>query len=401
MNEVALEFNHVWKKFKKGEKYNSLRDLIPAMTKRLFSGNHREELEEKEFWAVRDVSFQLKRGEVLGIIGSNGAGKSTILKLLSGILRPNKGEIKVNGRLSALIEVSAGFHPDLTGRENIYLNGSILGMKKKEIDGKFDQIVAFSELEEFVDTPVKRYSSGMFARLGFSVAAHLDPDILLIDEVLSVGDISFQAKCLRKIRSLKQDDKTIVFISHNMEAVLGLCPRSIFLYKGTIISDGDTDKVITQYRENLRANSTKSMSDDQRSGPVRIASVSFLDESGNNRLAFETGHRMVIKVTLEAFERISRPVLGIAFYDENGACVFGHNSKVDKHDLGDVHGTYEAEVEYEYIDLQPGNYLVTVAVFDSLALKPYEYKDREYTFMVNGDIGEIGLIHIPHTWKKT
>ena len=213
MTDIPLEFNHVWKKFKKGEKYDSLRDLIPAMTKRLFTGNHRGELQEKEFWAVKDVSFEVKKGETLGIIGPNGAGKSTILKLLSGILRPNKGEINVNRRLSALIEVGAGLHPDLTGRENIYLNGSILGMKKSEIDKKLDEIVEFSGLIDFLDTPVKRYSSGRYTRLGFSVAAHVEPEILLIDEVLSVGDMSFQQKCVGKMISCRNSGTTkILFL---------------------------------------------------------------------------------------------------------------------------------------------------------------------------------------------
>ena len=189
MSSVALEFDGVWKKFRKGEKHDSLRDLVPALVKALLSGNHRDALKTREFWALRDVSFQIKRGEAVGIIGANGSGKSTTLKLLSGILKSTRGEVKVNGKLSALIEVAAGFHPDLTGRENIYLNGTILGMRKPEIDRKFDEIVDFSGLEDFIDTPVKRYSSGMYARLGFSVAAHVDPDILLVDEVLSVGDM--------------------------------------------------------------------------------------------------------------------------------------------------------------------------------------------------------------------
>ncbi len=188
MTDTAIEFNGIWKKFAMGEKFDSLRDLIPSLAKLLFSRNYRGELQKREFWALKDVSFQVRRGEALGIIGPNGSGKSTALKLLSGILKPDKGSLQLRGRLGALIELGAGFHPDLTGRENIYLNGAILGMKKSEIDKKFDEIVEFSELRDFLDTPVKRYSTGMYARLGFSVAAHVDPDVLLVDEVLSVGD---------------------------------------------------------------------------------------------------------------------------------------------------------------------------------------------------------------------
>jgi lipopolysaccharide transport system ATP-binding protein len=401
MHDIALEFNHIWKKFKRGEKYDSLRDLIPAMTKRLFSGNLRGELQEKEFWALRDVSFEVKRGEALGIIGPNGAGKSTILKLLSGILRPNKGDMRVNGRLSALIEVGAGFHPDLTGRENIYLNGSILGMKKKEIYDKFEGIVSFSELEEFIDTPVKRYSSGMYARLGFSVAAHMEPDILLVDEVLSVGDSSFQARCIEKIRSLRASGVTIIFISHNMEAVLDLCTRTILLFKGSVIAVGSTEDIIKQYRKGSWQNLAIEHEDrDRKSNPIKIKSVSFLDHEGHEKLAFRTGDKIVIRIFLAANERISRPVLGVALYNTRGFCVYGHNSKVDRYELGDIYGRNEVEIEYEKMELQSGTYLLTVGIFDSLGINAYELKDRYYNFSINGEEGETGVIHIPHKWRS-
>ena len=401
MSDIAINFQNVWKKFKKGERFDSLRDLIPAMTKRIFSGNHRGELEEKEFWAVKDVSFQVEKGEILGIIGPNGAGKSTILKLLSGILRPNKGKTKVNGRLSALIEVGAGFHQDLTGRENIYLNGAILGMKKDEIDRKFDKIIDFSELKEFIDTPVKRYSTGMYARLGFSVAAHIDPDILLVDEVLSVGDICFQAKCIERIKNLKESNTTIVFISHNMEAVLDLCPRTILLGKGSIIAEGNTENVIKQYRENSR-NITAIQSLDnfaKQNNSIKIRSVTFLDQSGYEKLAFRTGDKLAIKVVLEANRRIIQPVLGLAFYNEKGVCIYGHNSKVDKYDLGDVYGTYHVFIEYKSMELLPGHYFLTVGIFDNLGIKAYEYNDRHYSFTINGKAGEIGIVNIAHEWN--
>jgi lipopolysaccharide transport system ATP-binding protein len=193
MSDIAVEVSHLWKKFRRGEIHDSLRDLVPALARRVLGrGPKQRNLAEGEFWALKDVSFQLKRGEIVGIVGPNGSGKSTLLKIMSRIIRPNSGFVRVNGRLSALIEVAAGFHPDLTGRENVYLNGSILGMKTSEVKQKFDQIVEFSEIEPFIDTPVKRYSSGMYVRLAFSVAAHLEPDVLLVDEVLAVGDVRFQ-----------------------------------------------------------------------------------------------------------------------------------------------------------------------------------------------------------------
>src|ERR1019366_4038779 len=202
MSDVALRMEQVYKKFRKGEVYNSLRDLLPALTGKMFRQQELSEKDKREFWALRDISFEVKRGEALGIIGHNGAGKRTILKILSRIMKPTKGDLVVNGRLSALIEVSAGFHQDLTGRENIFLNGTILGMTKREIESKLDPIIAFSELEEFIDTPVKRYSTGMYARLGFSVAAHVDPEVLIVDEVLSVGDYVFQNKCVQRMKEV-------------------------------------------------------------------------------------------------------------------------------------------------------------------------------------------------------
>ena len=249
MSEPALELRSVYKKFKKGEGFDSLRDLIPGFFKNSILNKKTDILHGKEFWALEDVSFLVERGEALGIIGPNGAGKSTILKLLSGIIKPTKGVIIVKGRLSALIEVGAGFHPDLTGRENIYLNAAILGMKKHEIEKKMDRIIDFSGISEFIETPVKRYSSGMYARLGFSIAVHVEPEILLVDEILSVGDYSFQGKCIIKMNEILKGGTTVIFISHNMESVLSLCNRAVLLSEGRIVITGDPAEVIAEYHK--------------------------------------------------------------------------------------------------------------------------------------------------------
>jgi lipopolysaccharide transport system ATP-binding protein len=246
-DDIALDVQGVFKKFRRGELYNSLRDLFPALARRLVRGGRTQDLDEREFWALQDVSFSVERGEAFGIIGANGAGKSTILKLLTGIMRPTEGAIRTAGRISALIEVGAGFHPDLTGRENIYLNGAILGMGKDEIQRRFDAIVAFSGLEKFIDTPVKRYSSGMYARLGFSVAAHVDPEVLIVDEVLSVGDHLFQLKCTERMNSVIASGATVVFVSHNLHAVANLCRRSLLLEAGKVQTIGPTADVISAY----------------------------------------------------------------------------------------------------------------------------------------------------------
>ncbi len=256
--EPCICFEQVWKKYRKGETHDSLRDLIPSIMRRLrHNGDASQSLQEREFWSIRDVSFQVNKGESFGIIGHNGAGKSTILKLLSKILRPTQGRVAIQGRLNALIEVGAGFHQDLTGRENIYLNGAILGMKKREIDGKLEQIVEFSELSEFIDTPVKRYSSGMYARLGFSVAAHTEPEVFLVDEVLSVGDVGFQAKCMAKLQELISGGTTIVFVSHKIKQVAKLCHRVMLLNQGMVQYLGEPHVATQMYYDQVMARSGK------------------------------------------------------------------------------------------------------------------------------------------------
>jgi homopolymeric O-antigen transport system ATP-binding protein len=294
MSQPALEVQHVFKKFRRGEVYDSLRDLIPALGGRLFRPRKTDELTQREFWALRDVSFEVAQGEAFGIIGDNGAGKSTMLKLLSGIMRPTSGRLQVRGRLSALIEVSAGFHQDLTGRENIYLNGTILGLKRDEIRRRFDEIVAFSGLEQFIDTPVKRYSSGMFARLGFSVAAHVDPDVLLVDEVLSVGDYSFQRKCIDRMTQVIERGTTVIFISHNLRAVGNLCKRSLLLRRGEVTMVGPTSEVLKKYLEGSERRSLAGNRD------IEITDVTIQNTSGPS-VEFRSGE--TLRVTIEALAR--------------------------------------------------------------------------------------------------
>ena len=324
MADIVLQFDHIWKKFRRGEqKHDSLRDLIPALVKRLYTPRRQEELRDREFWAIKDVSFQVERGEALGIIGPNGAGKSTALKLLSGILRPDRGTMLVSGKLSALIEVGAGFHPDLTGRENIYLNGAILGMKKKEMDRKLDDIVAFSELSEFLDTPVKRYSSGMYARLGFSVAAHVDPDILLVDEVLSVGDWAFQRKCLEKMEAFVKKGVTIIFISHNLQAVVNLCPRALLLRKGSIVESGPTGEVVRRYLSEAASPARG----DVRDRTIWIERVSVVDEKGKAADLFTSGDKGSVIINVRSTVPEDGLSVVINFMDGNNRSVFNTSSE--------------------------------------------------------------------------
>ena len=246
MSDKPVVFDHVWKKFERGEGHTSLRDFIPALVRGLWKKAPADQLQRQQFWALQDVSFEVDRGHALGIIGPNGAGKSTTLKLLTKILRPTRGYCALKGRVGALIEVAAGFHPDLTGRENIFLQGAIMGMKRAEIIRKLDDIVDFSGLHDFIDTQVKRYSSGMNARLGFSIAANLDPDVLVIDEVLAVGDMAFQQRCIKRMQEFKRKGVAIVFVSHNLQAVASLCDQAVFL-AGAVRASGNPHDVIRSY----------------------------------------------------------------------------------------------------------------------------------------------------------
>jgi ABC-type polysaccharide/polyol phosphate transport system ATPase subunit len=317
MADVALRMEHVYKKFRKGETFNSLRDLIPALTGSMFRQQELSEKDKREFWALRDISFEVHRGEALGIVGNNGAGKSTILKILSRIMKPTKGNMVVNGRLSALIEVSAGFHHDLTGRENIFLNGTILGMTKREIESKLDQIVAFSGLEEFIDTPVKRYSSGMYARLGFSVAAHVDPDVLIVDEVLSVGDYVFQQKCMERMREIIKGGATILFVSHNLKSMAEFCHRCLLLERGQAVTIGPTQEVISSYLNRSRSEHL----DTAASKSVVISKVTIRNAAGEC-LRFLSGEKAWIDIELTAQKRCSKLSISLYVTDEQYQSIF-------------------------------------------------------------------------------
>jgi lipopolysaccharide transport system ATP-binding protein len=308
MSGPGVTFENVWKKFQRGERHDSLRDLIPALARRCLGRERPAELAEREFWALRDVSFDVRPGDALGIIGPNGAGKSTTLKLLNRILAPTRGRCEIKGRVGALIEVAAGFHPDLTGRENIFLQGAILHMKRAEIARKFDDIVEFAGLEDFIETPVKRYSSGMNARLGFSIAAHLQPDVLLIDEVLSVGDMSFQQRCVDRMAEFKKQGVAIVFVSHNLQAVASLCDDALYL-AGEVKAMGPARGVIEQYvRASDRAQRTAEV------GAVEIVRTELLDERGRPATAAASGAPLTLRVEYLAHAAVENLLLGFLVY---------------------------------------------------------------------------------------
>ncbi len=322
---------------------------------------------EKAFWALKDVTFDVKPGEVVGIIGRNGAGKSTLLKILSRITEPTEGYAEIRGRIGSLLEVGTGFHHELSGRENIYLNGAILGMNRSEIDDRFDRIVEFAEIERFIDTPVKHYSSGMFVRLAFAVAAHLEPEILLVDEVLAVGDASFQKKCMGKMGEVASEGRTVLFVSHNMGAIVSLCNRCILIEDGRIIKDGEVNDVASYYQSTLYS-STDDVSDLTNverygSGKAKFTSVSlsYQDTNGTPLSVMRTGKQLSIELQIEASEEIRDANVAIIIYDATGYRLIDANTALQGNFLSLGAGD-NASVRFllENVLLKPGSYLLGI-----------------------------------------
>ena len=400
---ATVRFDNVSKRFTlRHERSRSFQEAALAFLRG--QRNSREEL-----WALKDVSFAIERGKTLGLIGPNGSGKSTVLKLITRILEPTSGQVVVQGRVSALIELGAGFHPDLTGRENVYLNGSLLGFSRNEMKAKFDQIVEFSELEKFIDVPIKHYSSGMHMRLGFAVAIHVDPDILLIDEILAVGDQAFQNKCLGKIGELKSQGVTILFVSHDLEAVRNLCPSAIWLENGVIQESGTTDRVIDSYLNNVTALTEARLSRERPtrdnenrwgSGEVEITEVRFLDAQGRERRAFKTGEQMVVRLRYQAHTEVQQPVFGLAIYASDGVHINGPNTKLSDYTVESVEGAGEIDYIVDVLPLLEGTYELSVAVHDQDGLHTYDHQHRMHTFIVQrGAVKErYGIFYIPSRW---
>jgi lipopolysaccharide transport system ATP-binding protein len=343
MSDIAIRCEGLSKQYKLGEResYKALRDVITdsvaAPIRRLRSafqnGNSAVPVPKTSltsrpsdrFWALDDVSFEVKRGEVVGIIGRNGAGKSTLLKILSRITKPTRGHAAIHGRVGSLLEIGTGFHPELSGRENIYLNAAILGMRKAEVERKFDEIVDFAEVETFIDTPVKRYSSGMYVRLAFAVAAHMDTEILLVDEVLAVGDMAFQKKCLGKMGDVAKQHRTVVFVSHNMAAVQRLCQTSVLLHGGRKLFQGPSDECVRQYANGLDTDSSIPVMT-SRDGNLFIKGVRLLDRDGKPTQVWQYGHTLTVEVEVQV--QLPSPRLGVdvSFYTVEGKRLFGLNS---------------------------------------------------------------------------
>ena len=346
-------------------------------------------------WALRDVSFQVRQGEALGIVGHNGAGKTTILKILSSITTPTAGEITVRGRMAALVEVGSGFHPELTGRENIQLHGAMLGMRRSEIRRKLDSIIEFSGVGQYIDVPVKRYSSGMYVRLGFSIAAHLDPDILLLDEVLAVGDAAFQAKCLERLSELRRTGRTVVFISHDLSAVYRLCDRAILMSHGRVVAEGPPREVIDEYQQMTFGDDAKPISATELDSPAQCTSVSF--SAPDSAEGIQTGHPMVALLGYRARQIVPAAVFRISLYWPSGylCAQLTTDSSQGGFTLGPGDGTIEFHCPV--LPVVPGLYRIDL----SIESNGQEIELRQRCATLNVGLGKFvaGDFYIENSWK--
>ncbi len=337
-------------------------------------------------WALKDINFSINQGEVIGIIGKNGAGKSTLLKILSRITLPTTGSIKIKGRMASLLEVGTGFHPDLTGRENIFLNGAIMGMNKAEIKSKFDEIVSFAGVERYIDTPVKRYSSGMHVRLGFAVAAHLEPEILVVDEVLAVGDAEFQKKCIGKMKSVSGEGRTVLFVSHNMGAIQNLCNRAVYLKNGMMINSGPTDSIISEYLSQEDKLIDRVNYEENLTTPAQFISLELIDENNNPNSTFKCGEKLKLKTSIKFHESNGNYALGVGIANNLDLNIYSDVSNSNNISKNEIEMIYENDNTI----LAPGKYALTVNLFYNG--KSVDYKEKVIHFEVS-EITSNGLIY--------
>ncbi|GAB3182060.1 ABC transporter ATP-binding protein [Telluribacter humicola] len=361
---------------KSSKRSNSIRDLVSDTFDSIFKPNKEENSKGKEeFWALRDVNFKIEQGDRVGIVGHNGAGKSTLLKILSRITNPTTGQVKISGRVASLLEVGTGFHPELTGRENIYLNGAILGMNKEEIRRSFDAIVDFAGVEKFLDTPVKRYSSGMYVRLGFAIAAHLEPEILIIDEVLAVGDAEFQKKCLGKMRDVSESGRTILFVSHNLVAVQALCNKAFFFEKGTLVDQGDTTHIVTTYLSKISQKNLErqwnSIDEAPGNDQVRIKSFKLIPEYQDNLMHIDVRTPMQLQFEFWNMEEESNLNLSMHLYSYTGECIFNVGTTSQTFSKGLVTGSCEIPGHF----LNDGSYVVSMMIVKDTSTVVYNMEE--------------------------
>jgi lipopolysaccharide transport system ATP-binding protein len=403
----AVQFHNVSKKYKLGMTRTSVPTAIYQWGESVFKRSKTNHQSDKELWALRDVSFDLGHGESLALVGPNGAGKTTILKLLAHITSPTSGQIKIDGQLSALIELGAGFHPDLSGRENIFLNGSILGLKKLDVQRRFDEIVAFSELEKFIDTPVKRYSSGMAVRLGFAVATSINPEILLVDEVLAVGDASFRQKCINRIQQLIQQGTSIIFVSHNLWLVQAVCEKGLFLEAGQVKHYGVTSDVIELYDQSLNEKRARNLDESEKDQPLSNAGdieitqieIAALGKGADDEI--QPDDCVQIRVHYIAYSKFDKANLVIRILRSDGLTCCALRTSIDKYDLALESGQGIVTVNLDPIQLYGGSYYVQAIFRDGADAHTLANSSSNWIYVKGSVLShqEMSGVFVPnHTW---
>lgn len=388
-----IEVKNVSKKFK--IKY----DVNPTI-KSFFLGMLKGKRSMDDFWALKDVDFSVKEGETLGIIGPNGGGKTTLLSLIAGTMYPTEGTIKTAGRISSMLALGAGFHPDLTGRENIYLNGTLMGLSRREIDQRYDRIVEFSGLKKFIGTPVKHYSSGMYARLGFSIAVEVDPDILLVDEVLAVGDADFRRRCFEKIEQFKQLKKTILFVSHDLEMIERVADRVLFLNQGVLEGVGETEKILGDYREKGFEGAHNFRAKDWGNKKATIDSLEVLNTLGCEEKQFESSQDIHVKLTCSnAADPVENAVLGLSIRDIDGNVVFGTNTQIDQVAIPMLDGSKTVDITLSNVCLPEGPYAISVALHGQDHHVNYHRLDNWAVIFIKSSRRIEGKINLPTNWR--
>jgi ABC-2 type transport system ATP-binding protein len=373
-----------------GKRFQRYRERPSTLKERIV----RFRMHSEDFWALRDVSVDVPEGSTLGLIGPNGSGKTTFLKIIAGILRPTEGAVTTRGRIAALLALGAGFHPELTGRENVYLNSSILGLSRQQTDRLFDDIVGFAELEDFVDTQVKFYSSGMYVRLGFAVAVHVDPAILLVDEVLAVGDIGFQRKCLDRVEDFQREGRTIVFVTHAPDLVLRICDRVVLLEQGRIRTQGEPRDVVRDFRL-LMSKQDLAYGWDQGTKEVEIVSAEIFGANGSAPDWFSPGDELVIQMDLKANTPVENPVASFAIHDGQNQFVFGTNTDWRGVTWARFEGKHRVEFRLKSLPFVDGRYYVTLGVHSRDSRRVYHLQEQRYTFDVVRGEENPGAVFIP------
>lgn len=391
MSTPAIEVENLGKQYRlRGIAKSSIRDLLVHGWKRQQS---------EAFWALRDITFSVPRGSSVGVVGPNGSGKSSLLGLIAGTITPTTGTVRTHGAISSLLELGAGFHPDLSGRENVFLNAAILGIPREDVARRMDYIIEFSGLREFIDMPVKNYSSGMYVRLGFAIAVEMNPEILLVDEVLAVGDVVFQMKCLERIRDFQKRGKTILLVTHDLVAVEQFCDDVKLIHQGSLVAQGSPSDVVLTYLKTYMTRIGQLNVEEHGTREVEFADVRLLDENGKATSSFTTGHRMTVEIHYRAKKRIEQAVFGFSIKTGNGFFIFGTNTQIMNVAIPPLEGEGVVRLALDPLSLMEGKYFLSLAVHSWDHAIQYHRQEDWYPFAVKNDSSEYGILQLPCSWS--